>query len=131
MKASMAQHDVLSKYPNADVVALRQQELSYVCQLLNNDKSIKTTEKIAIIQSVAEGSLITKQMIQKAQAPKPQTTTSVVGNGNTVINGDHNQIQISTPPTNLYAAQTTYRLDGQKMSETTQRASIFTMGHFI
>jgi hypothetical protein len=55
MKASLAQHDVLAKYPNADVVALRQLELSYVCQLLNDDTTMKTTDKIALLQSVGEG----------------------------------------------------------------------------
>jgi hypothetical protein len=126
LKATMAQHDVLAKYPNADIVALRQQELSYVCELLNGDKELTTREKSAILQNVVEGSTITKPMLQRAKARdaglKSDTsaiTTTIVGNGNavgtgnTVINGNGNQIQVSQPP-NLYAEQTTYRTNGIK-----------------
>jgi uncharacterized protein YunC (DUF1805 family) len=62
IKVSAVQHDVLSKYPNADILALRQQELYYVCQLLNGDKGIKTADKVAILQSVVEG-------VKKVPAP--------------------------------------------------------------
>jgi hypothetical protein len=120
-KASMAQHDVLSKFPNADVVALRQQELSYVCELLNADKTLKTTEKASILQDVVEGTRVTPTMLQNARAynakqASPGGGTSIInnGNGNTFINGNGNTIQISQPPPSPYAAQTTYRVNGTK-----------------
>jgi len=54
IKVATAQHDVLSKYPNADMLALKQQELFYTCQLLNSDKSMPVPKKIQYLHAVTE-----------------------------------------------------------------------------
>jgi hypothetical protein len=100
MKATMTQREVLSKYPNADVVALRQQELSYVCQLLNADPTMKTAQKAAILQNVVEGTAMPKSVTPTrstsqphslqpaptpAAAPPPTKTIEVAPGGHVVV----------------------------------------------
>ena len=124
IKVSLVHRDVLSKYPNADVLALRQQELSYVCQLLNHDHSLSLTQKISIFQKVGEGIIIEddpkKPRANKAPVGKPGSPAQPsvqqlqFGAGSIAQNGNNNSAVINNPPVNKYAITTTYRVDGTK-----------------
>ena len=89
--ASLAHKDVLAKFPNADVVALRQQELSYVCQLLNKDTSLSAKQKISIFQKVGEG-------IPVDSSDKPKSPQRKVKNGSERRN-DNSAPRPAGPPT--------------------------------
>ncbi len=71
VKISSTHQDILSKYPKANVVALRQQELSYVCQLLNSDPKLSSSRKALIIQQVGEGIPITADPVPQKRGVKP------------------------------------------------------------
>ena len=49
------QHDVLSKFPNADIIALRQNELYYVCQVLNADRKMSTADRLRYYHAAVTG----------------------------------------------------------------------------
>ncbi len=67
-KSRDAQIEVLSKFPNADVLALRQQELYYVCQLLNSDSKMGTKEKLDYLHRVSSGLTVSATIRTKASA---------------------------------------------------------------
>lgn len=74
------QHDVLAKFPNADQVALRQQELYYVCQTLNADKKLTTQQRLEAYHRAVVGLDPTRPASQptgnKRQAHPPPAASS-------------------------------------------------------
>lgn len=80
-KVKLQQHDVLSRFPSADKVVLREQELYLTCQLLNSDKNLRTIERIRYIQAVGEGIGLTASEQKRGGGSKlsapPKSTSSV------------------------------------------------------